>query len=256
VDVASKEGAPWLTIGTATIIVAVAHFVTGWFPTEATIRPVAFSRTAMAEGRWWTLLTSLFAHGGLIHLLGNTITLLALGPVFERELGRARFLLTYLGAGIAGNLAHVAFHADLPVVGASGAIFGLLGLLLILDPRAEITVLIVDLPIVVFAGLYAAAAPILIRLQPLVPIAHEAHLGGMAFGALLAFLFRPRRALWFVPGILVVFWGIQLLLVRLLTFDYGRVPERPESLWVFIPPILVWAAGSAYIAWAYRRQGA
>lgn len=245
---------PWLTATLALSYVAVAHFVTGWFPTEASIEPVAFSRKALAAGRTYTIVASLFAHGGLVHLLGNLLTLLGLGRVFERELGRVRFAIVYLGAGIVGNLAHVALHPDVPIVGASGCLFGLLGVLLVLDPVAEVNLVGLPMPVVVFGGLYTAAAPFLIRFENVVPIAHEAHLGGMAFGSLFAFTLQPKRALLFAPGILATFWAIQLILVEALRLRWDLVPDRPSLLLVFVVPVVLWILAGSYIGWVYRRH--
>jgi membrane associated rhomboid family serine protease len=258
--VARRSETPYATYVLAASFLLVAQFVTGWFPTEASIRPVAWSRAALDEGRYGTLLTSLFAHGGPLHLLGNLLTLLGLGPVFERQLGRLRFLLVYFGAGIAGNLAHVAFRPDLPVVGASGCLFGLLGVLLVLDPAAEIGLLGLPMSILLFGGLYTAAVPFLVKLGNVLPIAHEAHLGGMAFGALAAFVFDVRRAARFAPGILVVFVGIQLVLTKALTFDYAAAGHQPLRWLEFVPGLVLWIAGGLYVGsvydrWVHPRRG-
>lgn len=244
---------PFLTATIAGVILAVAHYVTGWVPTAESLRPVAFSRAAWEAGDYHTILTSLFAHAGIIHLVGNLLTLIALGPIFERQLGRPKFLLAYFGAGLVGNLAHITFEPNIPIVGASGCLFGLLGLLVILDPGAWMNLIGVPIPIVLFAGLYTAAAPLLISFSKVVPIAHEAHLGGMFLGALLAFAFNPKRSFRFAPGILVVFLGSQLLLTKLLTFDWSGAAERAEKWIDFLPAVLVLVAGGVYIGWTYSQ---
>jgi rhomboid protease GluP len=78
-------------------------------------------------GEPWRLLSAQFLHANLRHLTGNLLVLIALGPLVERLLGVYRFLGTYLFAGVCGNLLSLAVHPGLHSVGASGAIFGLVG---------------------------------------------------------------------------------------------------------------------------------
>ena len=83
----------------------------------------------IAAGEQWRLLTAVFLHGGIFHLLMNAYALWIFGPVVERELGRVRFLLIFLTTGLFASAASYAFATD-PVqvsVGASGAIFGVVG---------------------------------------------------------------------------------------------------------------------------------
>lgn len=83
---------------------------------------------AWAEGRWWTLVTAIYLHGGLLHLLFNLLWIHQLAPAVEETFGRARLVVIFTASGVAGyalsNAAGVGFS-----VGASGAVFGLLGAL-------------------------------------------------------------------------------------------------------------------------------
>jgi rhomboid protease GluP len=81
-------------------------------------------------GEWWRLVTPIFLHGGLLHIVFNTMVLLQLGPLVEEEYGTERFFLVYLVTGIAGNVASQLLGTR-PTVGASSAILGLMGLLLV-----------------------------------------------------------------------------------------------------------------------------
>ncbi len=81
------------------------------------------------DGQYWRFITPVFLHAGLAHIAVNSYSLYALGPVVEILYGRTRFLIIYLTAGIVGNVASFAF-SPYPSVGASGAIFGLLGAIL------------------------------------------------------------------------------------------------------------------------------
>lgn len=92
----------------------------------------------------YPLVTSTFLHGGWFHVLFNMLYLWIFGDNIEDRLGHTRFLIFYLLAGIAGNLAHIIINPDspIPLVGASGAIAGVLGAYIITFPRANITSLI------------------------------------------------------------------------------------------------------------------
>jgi membrane associated rhomboid family serine protease len=98
----------------------------------------------LSAGPYWAILGSMFVHSGIVHLLGNMIFLWVFGDTLETALGHLTYLLIYLLAGIAATTAHVlTFPASgTPLVGASGAIAGLLGGYLILFPRAQVRVLL------------------------------------------------------------------------------------------------------------------
>ena len=90
----------------------------------------------VADGGWWRLFTAAFLHGGLLHITFNMLALWWLGPPVEMALGRLRFTLLYIVSGLAGSAGALLFSPLAPTVGASGAIFGLLGAGLILEYRA------------------------------------------------------------------------------------------------------------------------
>jgi membrane associated rhomboid family serine protease len=92
---------------------------------------------------WSTLLTSMFLHGGWAHLAGNMLYLWIFGDNLEKAMGHARFLVFYLACGLGAGLAHISFNSssDVPTVGASGAISGILGGYLLLFPRNRVRVL-------------------------------------------------------------------------------------------------------------------
>ncbi len=122
---------------------ALQAFVTAWgvVPREysvgrdlAPLIPVPF---------WSTLLTSMFLHGGWMHLGGNMLYLWIFGDNLEHRMGHARFLVFYLLCGLAAGAAHIAFNSGsaVPTVGASGAISGVLGGYLLLFPKNRVRVL-------------------------------------------------------------------------------------------------------------------
>jgi membrane associated rhomboid family serine protease len=93
------------------------------------------SPAGVAHGEWWRLLTAAFLHYGPLHLLLNMYSLYFAGSILEQVIGRWRFLLLYLGSGIAGSAGALLVTPNSITVGASGAIFGILGALFVLERR-------------------------------------------------------------------------------------------------------------------------
>ena len=93
----------------------------------------------VANGEWWRLMSAAFLHYGFIHLGLNMLALYWFGPLLERLVGSLRFLLLYLAAGLAGSAGALWLSPNDITVGASGAIFGILGALLVLEQRKMIS---------------------------------------------------------------------------------------------------------------------
>ncbi|NIM10637.1 MAG: rhomboid family intramembrane serine protease, partial [Candidatus Aminicenantes bacterium] len=91
-----------------------------------------------------TIFTSLFMHGSFMHLFGNMLFLWIFGNNIEDYLGRLRFIFFYFAVGVGASLIHVLFHfnSDIPVIGASGAVSGIMGAYLILYPNARVRTLV------------------------------------------------------------------------------------------------------------------
>jgi membrane associated rhomboid family serine protease len=92
----------------------------------------------VAHGEWWRLFTAMFLHAGFFHLAVNMYSLYFVGSIMEQVIGRWRFLLLYLASGLAGSAGALVLSPLTPTVGASGAIFGVLGGLFILERRRHI----------------------------------------------------------------------------------------------------------------------
>jgi membrane associated rhomboid family serine protease len=92
----------------------------------------------VAHGEWYRMLTSMFLHANFIHLALNMVSLYFVGTILEHVIGGWRFLLLYLAAGLAGSAGALVWSPNVPTVGASGAIFGILGALLVLERRGNI----------------------------------------------------------------------------------------------------------------------
>jgi membrane associated rhomboid family serine protease len=153
-----------------------------------------------------TFLTSMFMHGGWLHLLGNMVYLWVFGDNVEDSMGHAKYLLFYLICGVLASMTHVFFNigSPIPAVGASGAISGVLGAYFVLHPNGPVRTLwiffiiirVIYLPAWLLLGAY-----FLLQFAqafyggPDSGIAVWAHIGGFVAGAALIFLFRdPRRS--------------------------------------------------------------
>lgn len=149
-----------------------------------------------------TLLTSMFLHGGWLHLGGNMLYLWIFGNNVEDSMGRFRFVVFYLGCGLLASLAQIAIDpaSDIPNIGASGAIAGVLGGYLLLYPRARVTTLVfllvfitvVQLP-AIFVLMFWFLFQLFYGLSELGSttggVAYFAHIGGFAAGLLAIKLF-------------------------------------------------------------------
>jgi membrane associated rhomboid family serine protease len=138
----------------------------------------------------WTLVTYMFLHAGLGHIFFNMLTLYFFGPRLEAQLGGRRFLTLYLLSGIAGGLLSWPFSPDVAVVGASGAIFGVMAGFAWFWPREQIFIMFAILE-ARWAILVFAAIDLFFGLGGGDNIAHFAHLGGAA--ASLAYLWIGSR---------------------------------------------------------------
>ncbi|NJM64396.1 MAG: rhomboid family intramembrane serine protease [Acaryochloris sp. RU_4_1] len=169
--------------------------------------------TDLPHPAWITLFTSQFLHGGLLHIAGNMLFLWVFGNNVEDQLGRLKYIVFYLSCGALAALSQWFFniHSDIPSLGASGAIAGVMGAYIIRFPRAEVLTLIplgffwwtVNLPAIFFLGFWFAqqafnSVASLNAPMNMGGIAYWAHAGGFVFGALLGPLLglfndRPQR---------------------------------------------------------------
>jgi len=183
----------------------------GYFPCEAD------GACRAPVGTWWTdAVTSMFMHGSWLHLIGNMLFLWIFGNNVEDAMGRIRFPLFYLFAGFAATalqtFATLAFgtgaDAEIPNVGASGAIAGVLGAYLLLYPRARVLTFVIlvfilapiEVPAMIFLGvwflfqLWQGGFDLLAPAGPGTGgVAFFAHIGGFVFGALTVYLFTAGR---------------------------------------------------------------
>ena len=144
--------------------------------------------------RPWTLLTYMFLHGSMTHVLFNMVTLYFFATFVIALVGETAFLLTYFAGGILGGLMYILFsyipvpliQAYGPVVGASGAIFALGGLLMVMRPNSRVLMFFV-IPMPLWIA-------ILVGFLIITPgIAWQAHLGGLVYGAMVGWYYRRRE---------------------------------------------------------------
>lgn len=146
-----------------------------------------------------TLLTSLFLHGGYLHVLGNMLFLWIFGNNIEDFLGPWRFLVFYLLGGVAGSLAHFLFNIGsvIPLVGASGAISAVMGAYLVLFPQARIRSLVFIFILVTFVHIPAKVFLLIwffMQFFASEGVAWMAHVGGFLFGYLMMRAIKKTHA--------------------------------------------------------------
>jgi membrane associated rhomboid family serine protease len=152
-----------------------------------------------------TVITSMFLHGSWMHLLGNMLYLWIFGNNIEDSMGHVRYAVFYLLCGTAAVFAQALPHPEsvVPMIGASGAISGVLGAYVLLFPRARVLVIIplgfiaqaVRLPAVIVLGLWFGLQLLSSALTPAgqAGVAFGAHVGGFVAGMALVALFKHRR---------------------------------------------------------------
>ena len=218
------RGVAWVTLGLIAVNVAVflflqgasgeSTFTYGWSSIAREITtgvdltqavPVVIDGTQylvpQAPGPdpiYLTLLSSMFMHGGWLHLGGNMLFLWIFGDNVEHRAGPLLYLVAYLGAGLVGSLAQTFSdpNSAIPSLGASGAISGVLGAYLVLFPRNRVTAFVirflVQIPALLAIGMWIALQVISSLADPTGAggVAYLAHIGGFVAGVLAGLLFR------------------------------------------------------------------
>jgi membrane associated rhomboid family serine protease len=175
-----------------------------------------FYAGGLADGEWWRLITAAFLHGSLIHLGLNMLVLWIVGAPVEQAIGRGRFLALYVVSGLAGSAGALLFSPNAVTVGASGAIFGILGAALVLESQRNY----------VLGGQALGLIVINLVLSFVIPnISIGGHLGGLAGGALAMLAlsrFGRTHAIYGRPGLVGVVGLIAVGLASVLV-AYARV---------------------------------
>lgn len=229
-----SQQTPWVTCGLIAANIALFLLTSPLTGGEMLWARLALYPLAVTHGELlWGLLTHMFLHGGLLHLAGNMLFLWIFGDNMEEQLGHVGFLAFYLTAGLAAAAAQTLAEplSPIPMVGASGAIAGVMGGYLLLFPRAKVDIVAI---FIVFFKVFTLPAWIVLGVWLAIQIfggysspgdqggvAYWAHAGGFVAGALLAL---PRFLRLGGPG----FWAR----------THGH-PPHPEAVYAptRIPPV-------------------
>jgi len=153
----------------------------------------------------YTLFTSMFIHGGFLHIFGNMFIFFFIGMAFEQRIGWKKFLIIYLISGVCGTLAHSLMNLEYPnncitLIGASGAIFGIMGAFAYSYPRDEVVMpipvgimLITRVKVMYAVILFAVIETIIVVVDVEDSTAHFAHLGGLIGGFIIAVLLLRKQ---------------------------------------------------------------
>ena len=209
------ELTPWMTV----LLIGVNLYV--WYAVQGLGTMPALEQSVIAYGThpceitgacprtdlgWEALFTSMFMHGGWAHLLGNMLFLWTFGNNIEDSMGHIRFLAFYLICGLGAGIAHIVFSplSDVPAVGASGAISGIMGGYILLYPRAKVRawlppIFILRLSAWFFLGywfviqVFSGVVMLGVPSEEAGGVAVWAHVGGFVAGLLLIKVFeRPK----------------------------------------------------------------
>jgi membrane associated rhomboid family serine protease len=177
---------------------------TNFFSNELLVNEIFFTYGTVPDlvfqGDFFALVTSMFLHGGVAHIIGNMVFLYIFGDNIEDRFGHFKYLILYLFWGIAAGIIH-SFYAvsvgggEIPAVGASGAISGVLGAYLVLFPRAKIFTIItaffittVRIPALAYIPIWFILQVVFSILNPEGGVAYLAHIGGFAVGAGVSYI--------------------------------------------------------------------
>ncbi|NLY91479.1 MAG: rhomboid family intramembrane serine protease [Firmicutes bacterium] len=211
----------WILLGINLAVFLVEMMSGGSNKTSVLIKLGAKYNPRLWMGEYWRFLTPLFLHAGWEHFLFNSLALFKLGGIVEKIFGPSRFLAIYFAAGLGGTVASVLFRPDTVAVGASGAIFGLLGALIYFSIRCPQTA----------KGLFGRSLWVTLGLNLVLSfvipgIDYMGHLGGLVVGLLCAYAVGlgkkdqlPGRWLW------------RLLLLVIMTTTVVKAATPPPTKW-------------------------
>ncbi len=204
-DDSARRTVPLVTYGL--IVVNVLFFIVELIGGNAFIEKWAFVPSrflANPLGDFLTLFTAMFMHAGWLHLAGNMLYLWIFGDNVEDRFGHIKFLIFYLICGLAATFAQLAFStgSDVPNLGASGAIAGVLGAYILLFPKSNVRVLqgsrVIQVSALIVIGIWIvlqffSGIGSIVSTAQTGGVAYMAHIGGFVAGFLLTFLFRGNQ---------------------------------------------------------------
>ncbi|MGA8849114.1 MAG: rhomboid family intramembrane serine protease [Dehalococcoidia bacterium] len=177
------------------VLIFVVELMVGGYPITVT-NPVVLLlglNTAQLSQQPWTIITSVFVHGGFAHIIFNMISLYFLGSFFLRAAGERSFLAVFFLGGLAGNLLFVLLAPFSIGIGASGAIFAIGGALAVMVPKVPVLILPIPVPM----PLWVATIILVFLSFIFAGIAWQAHIGGLLLGLLAGFILKKRRQIYY-----------------------------------------------------------
>ena len=191
-----------------------------------------FSLQNILDGRFETLITSIFFHGGISHLFLNMIALFFFGRVVEIGLGRKKFLLIFFTSAIVGNMAILTasvfgfYSLVIPTIGASAAIFGLMGAAMLVKPLEFVFYpYLIPVPLIMVALVYTlyniAAFLLVLTTDASSNVSYISHIGGLAAGMIFGFKEEGSR-----KGLIILLFLLALLILTpfmFVLFEYLEI---------------------------------
>ena len=169
-------------------IVLIATFISPQVIVLLGLRPATFLSQP------WSIITNLFVHAGLWHIIANMVTLYFFGTNIARIVGDNKFMALYFGGGILGNILFILLGPAFSIaVGASGAVFALGGALTVMMPRLKIYIIPIPVPVPLWIAVIGGF--IVLSFAP--GIAWQAHLGGLIVGLIAGFFFKRKVRYYF-----------------------------------------------------------
>jgi len=210
----------------------------GEFFVQQIFSDYGFSLQGLLDGRWWTFFTSIFLHSSPEHIVLNMIALYFFGRHLEMKIGKLRYAFVFFATAVAGNLAIAGasligwMPANIPTVGASAAIFGIMGAGMIINPF-EIVMhpYLVPVPFLLVALIYTiyniSAFVGILATGAESNIAYIAHIGGILAGALYGFTHEgAKKGALVVLAIFIILFFFPFVLTEVEKFNYIRILEN------------------------------
>jgi len=177
----------WVLIG-LNLLLFIATWIAPGLILLLGLQPASFLH------RPWTIVTNLFVHAGLWHIMANMLTLYFFGTYLSGLIGASKFQIIYFGGGLLGNVLFILLAPPLSVaVGASGAVFALGGALTVMRPKLRVFIFPIPVPLPLWVAVIGGF--IILSFMPY--IAWQAHLGGLIVGLIAGSFFRRRERYFF-----------------------------------------------------------
>ncbi|MCK4843633.1 MAG: rhomboid family intramembrane serine protease [Dehalococcoidia bacterium] len=174
------------------VLIFIIELVIGGDPINEVVRFLGLRPDQLPQ-KPWTIISSMFVHGSVWHILFNMISLYFLGSFFIRATGEKSFLAVFFLGGLAGNILFALLANPFSTgIGASGAVFALGGALAVMVPRVPVFIFFIPVPIPLWVAIL-----ILFLFSFLPRIAWQAHLGGLLLGLIAGLILRRRRRIYY-----------------------------------------------------------